>query len=159
MLVEPERRHRWLEKLVGDWTSKMECKMGPGQPLITSTGTETVRPLGGLWTTVEGEGEVRGGGTMKSIRTLGYDRRIERFVGTFVASVMTHLWVYRRTLDEAEEVLTLDTEGPDSSQKNLAQYKDIIRIVDANNRVMTSQTLGEDGKWNQFMTVRYSRKV
>ena len=42
----------------------------------------------------EGEGECPDGTMAKSIITLGYDPEKQRFVGTFVASMTTHLWPY-----------------------------------------------------------------
>lgn len=155
----PEREHRWLQKLVGEWTSEIEAKMGPDQPVMTLRGTEVVRSLGGLWTIGEGEGEMPGGGTSKSIMTLGYDPRTRRYVGTFVASMMTHLWLYNGRLDEAGKVLVLDSEGPDFSQKGMAKYQDLLEFVDDDHRILSSQVLSEDGTWNRFMTAHYRRKA
>ena len=33
--------------------------------------------------------------------TLGYDPAKKKYVGTFIASVMTHLWIYSGSLDAA----------------------------------------------------------
>jgi hypothetical protein len=158
MHTEPQQQHRWLERLVGEWTSEMECSMGPDQPPMKSRGVEVVRSLGGLWTIGEGEGEIPGGGTAKSIMTLGYDPRIDRYLGTFVASMMAHLWVYNGSLDAAERVLTLDTEGPDFTQQKTAKYQDIIEFVDDDHRILTSRVQGDDGEWTHFMTAHYHRK-
>ena len=158
MFSEPQAEHRWLEKLVGEWTSEMECSMGPDQPVAKSRGVEVVRSLGGLWVIAEGEGEMAEGGSMKSIMTLGFDPRIKRFVGTFVASMMSHLWIYNGSLDAAEEVLTLETEGPDPTGQKLVKYLDCIEIIDNDHRVLTSRVLGEDGNWTQFVTAHYHRK-
>ena len=49
-----------VQKLVGTWSFEGECIMGPDQPAMKSTGSETVRSLGGLWTVGEGEGECPG---------------------------------------------------------------------------------------------------
>jgi hypothetical protein len=159
MIAEPQREHGWLNKLVGEWTSEMECSMGPGQPPAKTRGVEVFRSLGGLWFVGEGEGEMPGGGTAKSIMTLGYDPRIGRYVGTFVASMMTHLWPYNGSLDESGTVLTLDSEGPDFTGQGMAKYRDSIEFVDDDHRVMTSRVLGDDGNWNQFMTAHYRRKT
>ena len=51
-------------------------RMGPDQPPMKSTGVDVVRSLGGLWIIAEGEGEMPGGGTAKTIMTLGYDPRL-----------------------------------------------------------------------------------
>jgi hypothetical protein len=159
MQVEPQAEHKWLQKLVGQWSVEGECSMGPDQPTMKSTGTETVRSVGGLWTLGEGRGEMPGGGEMTSFMTLGFDPTQKRFVGTFIASGMTHLWVYNGTLDASDKVLTLDTEGPDfSGGTGMAKYQDIIEFVSDDHRILRSKLQGPDGKWQNFMSAQYRRK-
>jgi Protein of unknown function (DUF1579) len=159
MNAEPQKEHQWLQKLVGEWSFEGDCNMGPDQPPSKHTGTETVRSIGGLWTMGEGTGEGPDGGQMKSIMTLGYDLQTKRFVGTFIASMMTHLWIYNGTLDAAGKVLTLDTEGPDfSGGPNMVKYQDIIEFASDDHRILKSQLVGPDGKWMQFMTAHYRRQ-
>src|SRR5262249_12439944 len=112
MKVEPQKEHHWLQKLVGDWTFETECIMGPDQPPEKFAGSERVRSLGGVWVLCEGRGETPGGGTGLTLMTLGYDPVKKRFVGSFIGSMMTHLWIYDGALDPAAKILTLDTEGP-----------------------------------------------
>jgi hypothetical protein len=158
MQAKPEKEHAWLQKLVGNWTSEMECVMGPDQPPMKSKGAESVRSIGGLWTLGEGTGEMPDGGKMTSMMTLGYDPARQRFVGTFIASMMTHMWKYEGTLDASGKVLTLDTEGPGmSGDGKMMKYKDIITFVDNDRRTLTSRIQGEDGEWTEFMTVHYRR--
>jgi hypothetical protein len=96
---------------------------------------------------------------MTSIMTLGYDPQAKRFVGTFIASMMTYLWIYNGSLDAAGKVLTLDAEGPDfSGGPNLVKYQDSIEFVNDDHRILRSQLLGPDGKWNHFMTAHYRRR-
>src|SRR5688572_27193306 len=111
MHAEPQKEHEWLQKLVGDWTWENEATMGPDQPPMKGAGTESVRALGGLWMMCEGQFNMPDCGPMTTIMTLGFDPQKKRFVGTFIGSVMTHLWVYEGTLDATGKVLTLDTEG------------------------------------------------
>lgn len=160
MESQAQKEHQWLEALVGDWEYEHECSMGPDQPMTKLTGTETVRSLGGLWTIGEGQGEMPGGGMAKVIMTLGYDPQRARYVGTFVGSIMTHLWLYEGTLDASGKVLTLDTQGPDfaSGGTKMAKYQDIIELVSKDHRTLTSRMQGEDGKWHVFMTAHYRRK-
>ena len=132
--------------------------IGPDQPPMTSRGRETVRSLGGLWTIGEGTGEAPGGGAHQSIMTLGYDPQTKRFVGTFVASVMTHLWPYNGTLDASGKVLTLDSEGPSvTGDGTMARYQDIIEFQSDDHRTLSSQFLGPDGQWVPFMKAHYRR--
>lgn len=159
MHAEPGTEHRWLQQLVGDWTFEAAANMGPDQPPSKAQGSETVRSLGGLWVVAERAGEMPGGGAMSSMMTLGYDPQRQRFVGTFVASMMTHLWVYEGSLDAAGTVLTLDTEGPDFAGGGTAKYQDIITIESEDRRTLTSRMLGEDSQWREVMRADYRRKA
>jgi hypothetical protein len=133
--------------------------MGPDQPVEKSSGTESVRALGDLWVIAEGQGEMCEGGDMTYVITLGYDPQKQRYVGTWVGSVMTFLWVYEGEMDAAERVLTLNVEGPAmAGDGTLAPYKDVYEFIDDNHRVLTSHVLGDDGQWHQFVTTNYQRK-
>ena len=157
--AEPQKEHLWLQKMVGEWTCKSEASMGPDVPPVTWDGTESVRTLGGLWILAEGQGEMPGGGLMNSFLTIGYDPEKKRFVGTFIASMMTYLWVYDGELDEAEKVLTLNAEGPDFTQPGkTGKYRDVIEFKSDDHRVFSSHALGDDGQWHQFMKGDYRRK-
>ena len=87
--AEPTKEHQWLHQLVGDWAYEHEAAMGPDQPKQKVTGTERVRPVGGLWVVAEGQGEMPGGGVAQTVLTLGYDPQKQRFVGTWSRAVST----------------------------------------------------------------------
>ena len=158
-MAEPQEEHKWLHKLVGEWDMEAESAMAPGEPPMKTTGTESVRSLGGLWIVAEGEGEMPGGGIGTSVMTLGYDPQKERYVGTWVGSMMTHLWVYDGSLDAGKKVLTLNSEGPGMSGDGaLAKYRDVIELKSDDHRVLTSHVQGEDGSWQSFMTAHYRRR-
>jgi hypothetical protein len=158
--VVPQKEHQWLQKLVGEWTSEGEAVMEPGKPAERFKGTETVRALGDLWILGEAEGDMPcEGGTARMLLTLGYDPQRGRFVGTWVGSMMTHLWVYEGTLDASQRVLTLETEGPSmAGPGKMAKYRDVIEVKSEDYRVLTSHQQGEDGTWKTFMTNHYRRK-
>lgn len=150
--AEPQKEHEWLQRLVGEWTYESEARMGPDQPPMKSQGTESVRSLGGLWTLAEGQGE------FSSVMTLGYDPEKKRFVGTWIGSIMTRLWIYDGELDADGRKLSLYSEGPSmSGDGTMAKYRDAIEIVSGDHRIMTSEYQGEDGSWHKFMTVHYRR--
>lgn len=159
MKVEPVKQHRWLQKLVGDWTTESECSGAPGEPPQKMVGTESVRAIGPVWVVAEGKGEMPGGGPATMIMTIGYDTVKKRFVGTWIGSMMTHLWIYDGELDAAEKVLTLSSDGPDfTTEGKTAKYRDVIEFISDDHRTLTSHCLGADGKWQQFMLAHYRRK-
>jgi hypothetical protein len=159
MNAEPQKEHTWLHKLVGEWTYESECMTEPGKPAEKHGGNESVRSLGGLWILAEGRGEMPGGAPATMLMTLGYDPAKKRIVGTWVGSMMTHLWIYDGALDAAERVLTLESDGPSmAGGGKMARYRDAIEQKSDDHRVLTSSVLGDDGKWQQFMTMTYRRK-
>jgi hypothetical protein len=159
MREEPQLQHRWLQKLIGDWTFEGEAKIEPDKPPERFRGTESVRSLGGLWILAEGQGEMPGGGAATTLMTLGYDPNGNRYVGTFVASMMTHLWVYEGALDATGEELVLDTEGPGTGAgAKRARFQDVIQIKTDDLRTLKSRTLGEDGQWHVLMEAAYRRR-
>lgn len=157
--AEPQKEHKWLQQLVGEWTYESECVMGPDQPLMKSAGTATVRPIGGLWIADENTATMPDGSPGTMIFTLGYDPAKKRFVGTFIATMMAMLWIYDGELDAAEKVLTLNADGPSFTDPNkTAHYKDCFEIVSPDHHILSSQFQAEDGTWHRFMTSHYKRK-
>lgn len=157
---EPQTEHDWLHRLVGDWSFEAETIMGPDEPPMKSIGETTVRSLGGLWILCEGTSDAPDGTLVNSVITLGYDPQKARFVGSFIASCMTHLWIYDGVLDDTGKVLTLDTEGPSfSGDGSLAPYQDIIEVENDDHWTLKGRIPGEDGKWIVFMTAHYRRKA
>lgn len=159
MNPQPQAEHEWLQQLVGDWSFEVESSMCPDQPTIKTTGSESVRSIGGLWTIGEGQGGMPGGGIGYTIMTLGFDPQMGRFVGTFLGSMMTYLWHYNGSLDASRKVLTLDTKGPDIfGGAKLVDYQDIIEFITPSHRTLTARLRGSDGQWQQFMEAHYHKK-
>ena len=157
MFAKPQSEHEWFNSLLGNWTFTHECSMGPDSPPTITTGKVAARSLGGLWILLECEGSTPEDGNWTSLFTLGFDPARERYLGTFVASMMTHLWIYDGSLDDSGKQLILDVEGPAFDGNGMAKYQDIFEIVDENSWVLRSQMLGEDGQWHQFMVGRHQR--
>ena len=99
------------------------------------------------------------GTEVHALMTLGYDEKKKAFVGTWIDSMQSHMWHYEGKLDAAKKVLTLSASGPSFDDPDvMANYHDIITIVDADTHTLTSEVQTPDGKWTPFMTARYERK-
>lgn len=149
----PQKEHMWLERLVGEWTSESQSIETPDMPAAKHSGTETVRSLDGIWYIAEGRGDM--GPTMM---TLGFDPEKKKYVGIFVGSMMTDIWLYEGELDADEKVLTLDTVGPSfTGDGSKVPYKDSIEFLSDDRRTLTSKMQGTDGQWTEFMRADYRR--
>lgn len=158
MKTEPEKGHHWLQKLIGEWTYEGEATMEAGKPAEKFRGTESVQSLGGLWIQANGKGEMPDGDTALMVMTLGFNPQTRRYVGTWIGSMMTHLWLYDGELDAAEKVLTLNSEGPAMNKPgSMTKYRDVIEIVSDGHRTLSSFLLSDDGEWHAFMRADYRR--
>jgi hypothetical protein len=158
MHVEPHAEHHWLRKLIGEWTYEMEVTEPGKSPVIFTTGTETVWPVGDLWVVGQARGSTSEGDNVESVITLGYDPQRGHYVGTWIGSPMANLWVYEGSREG--NVLTLNSEGPDLNEPGgLSNYRDIIEFVSDDHRTLTAHVQGRDGQWQVMgMTTHYHRK-
>ncbi len=161
MFSELQEQHQWLQKLVGEWTYESTPETTGDGPAKTYTGTESVRSIGVLWVIAEGQGEMGcGGGEATTVLTVGYDPEKGRFVGTWLGSMMTQLWLYDGELNAEGTTLTLESQGPSmAGDRTLATYRDVIEFVDDDYRIFHSTVQEADGNWMTFMKTHYRRKT
>lgn len=150
MFEKPQQEHEWLNQLVGNWTFEHVCQMPDGKSNKTP-GKMTCRMLGGLWLICESSGESDEGGKWSSIMSVGYDPKQNKYVGTFLGSMMTKLWLYEGTLDPSGKRLPLEAEGPGFDGSENCKYRDTIEIVDSDQWLFFSETMNDQGEWNKFM--------
>src|SRR5688500_11853017 len=106
MKPDLKSEHDWLKQFVGEWDCQGEAP-GPDGKTMKWEVRETGRMIGDAWLALEGVGNMPDSGDLsRTIMTLGYDPAKGKFVGTFIGSMMTHLWVYSGALDADRRVLT-----------------------------------------------------
>lgn len=153
----PQAQHRWLEQFVGEWTYEGECELAM-QDDNRMSGVQTVRSLGGLWITLDGQGRIPGGTPAQMHIVLGFDPTKNRFVGSSVCSMMAEIWNYDGELSADERTLSLFAEGPDCRKPGqISQFKDVIEKIDDNHHTFTAYVL-ENGQWLKMMSLRYQRR-
>ncbi len=157
---KPTEHHRFLDRLVGDWlyvTTTGHENYDPDDP--DKRWTETVRSVGGLWVIAEGEGGMGDGTRSSMIMTLGYDPRVEHYVGTWIGSMMDKLWIYKGWIEDEGQTLVLEAEGPDfDDPSKTGVFRDIIHFIDDDTRTFTGSVRQPDGTFKTFMTSE-SRRI
>lgn len=156
--AQPARDHKWLKQLVGEWDMTFKMYTQPDQLAAEAKGTDSVRTLGGHWVISEMKTTMMGA-PYNGVMSLGHDPAKNQFHGTYIDSFGSVLWVYKGTLNEAGNTLTLETEGPSLAKVGqTAKYKEVIQITGKDTRTFNSSTQTEDGKWMKIVTIEYSRK-
>jgi len=156
MFATPQKEHRWLDQLIGDWEFSHHCKMPDGSQ-SSSPGKMICRSLAGMWLICESSGESQQGTIWSSIMTLGFDAAKGLYVGTFVGSMMTNIWHYSGVLDATGKVLPLDSQGPKFKGSGVGKYRDTIEIIDKDTWKFCSEFLADDGKWFKFLNATHVR--
>lgn len=156
MFSKPQSEHQWLDQLVGNWSFEHACQMPDGSQASTP-GKMDCRSLGGMWLICESSGLSDDGTSWSSIMTLGFDPAKNRYVGTFIGSMMAHIWPYQGVVDSTGKRLPLESEGPKFGGEGTCKYRDTIEIIDQDNWLFTSEMHTDDGQWVQFMTGKHWR--
>ncbi|TCR03060.1 uncharacterized protein DUF1579 [Neorhizobium sp. JUb45] len=152
-MAKPRAEHGFLDRLVGTWDVTSE--MSEGTPWV-----ENVRSLAGIWVIAEGNGEMPGGeGPATTVLTLGFDAAKEKYVGTWLGSMMDNLWVYEGEIEPDGRTLSLYTTGPSMSGDGMADYREQITFLTDDHRTFTSSAKQPDGSWKYFMEAHYRRKA
>ena len=90
--------------------------------------------------------------------TLGFDPLKKRFVGSFIGSMMSNLWIYDGELDADKTALILSADGPSfTDPTKVAKYRDTIAFLSDDHRTLTASVQGDDGSWKEFMLAHYRR--
>ncbi|POO56384.1 DUF1579 domain-containing protein [Agrobacterium rosae] len=158
--AKPQKEHAFLERLVGEWV------------MISSTGyegydpgdaeqrfTESIKSVGGLWIVSDGRGKMPDGTPMAAIITLGFDPAKGHYVGSWIGSMMTTLWVYKGWLEPDGKTLVLEAQGPKfDGSGEIATYHDVLTLHDDNSRTFSGSVLQPDGSFKQFMSSEFRRK-
>ena len=157
-MPEPTKEHQWLNQLAGEWETEAEIFMEPGKPPMKVKGAESSKMVGGFWYVGNVKSTVMEH-PMSAVLTLGYDPEKKRYVGTWVDSMMPHLWTYVGKVDATGKMLTLEAEGPCPGMPGkISKFKETIEIKDKDNRLFTSNMQMDDGSWMKIMNVTYRRK-
>lgn len=147
------KEHEFLEDLVGVWDVTAPEMTGQ-EPW-----TEIVRSLHGIWFVAEGSGTMPGGSAATTVLTLGYSADKGRYVGTWIGTMMDHMWVYEGEVSDDGKTLSLYTTGPDLIGGNeLAENREQLIFHHRDHRTFNSAARQSDGSWKQFMEAHYTRK-
>ncbi len=156
---EPARDHQWLKQLVGEWDVQFKMYIQPDQPPSEAAGTDSVRAIGDHWVIAETKSTMMGA-PFSGMLSLGYDPQKKNFNATWIDSMGGYLWVYKGTLNDVGDTLTLETEGPSMQNLNeTARYNEVITITGKDTRTFSSSIEVEDGQWMTILEAEYRRKA
>ncbi|GAB5442023.1 MAG: DUF1579 domain-containing protein [Fuerstiella sp.] len=139
--------HKMLKRFVGKWKTVSEA-FEDGKPTFKAEGTMTGNMMGEFWLL----SETKAGGAgfeMKALQTIGYDASKKKYVGTWIDTMVNHMWQYEG--DAEGDKLVLNTEGPNyMTDGSMAKFRDVYEFV-SDDEIRTSSEIWQDDKWIVFM--------
>jgi len=158
-LPPPEAAHKWLDQLVGEWTTESTA-VAPNGEEFKCQGKATAKSLGGYWVIITIDTQM-GDDVMRGVMTVGYDPKSKKYVGTWVDSMTSYLWKYEGKLDESGKILPLEAAGPNMlvpDSDKLLTYRDTLEIKSKDHFVLSGSVEASPGNWVTFMTMNFNRK-
>ncbi|MEL7337842.1 MAG: DUF1579 domain-containing protein, partial [Planctomycetota bacterium] len=150
--AKPTQQHKWLKQFLGSWKSSSKSDAKGDQPATEMKGTMTATGLGDLWIIIKQEGKTPDGGTFQAQMTIGYDEKKKEFTGTWVDSMMNHMWKYQGQLDDSGKKLMLVAEGPNFiGDGSKTTFRDSYEFKSADLIIAKSEMKSDDGEWTTMM--------
>lgn len=154
---KPGKQHETLRQFEGTWDAVCRFTGEPGKPMAESKGVETASMgLGGFWLMYEFKGEMNGQ-PFTGRGTLGYDQQKQKYVGTWIDSLKSGLFLSEGTADEQGKVFTMIAQGYCDAQGKAITMKQVLELKDRDNRKLSFLTPSPDGKDLVVGTIEYTR--
>jgi hypothetical protein len=157
-MPKPGKEHEFLKQLEGKWDVTGKILVDPANPMEIK-GTESSKmDLGGFWLRSHFKGEFLGQ-KIEGRSDTGYSPVKKKYVGTWIDSMMPHLFVMEGTADEAGKVITFTGEGFDPATGKPAKEKWVIEIKDADTHTMTFYAADAEGKERKTGEMTYKKQA
>lgn len=107
----PTAHHARLQRDVGRWNVACTYYMDPSQPPMECTAVEEIEAVGGFWTLSRFTADFMGMPFVGRC-TLGWDARKEKFVGSWIDSMSSTMFVMEGDFSADGRTLEMRCEGP-----------------------------------------------
>ncbi len=156
-MPKPTREHEMLSGNVGTWNVKCQYFMDPSQPPMEQTAVETVEPVGAFWTVSKFECDMMGA-PFVGRATCGYDTRRGKWVGTWIDSMSTNLFVMEGDMNEEGTTLEMTCQGPNMQTGDMTTFRSVEKRNDDGTREFDFHMALPDGNEIQLFHYVYSKQ-
>ncbi|MFO0984581.1 MAG: DUF1579 domain-containing protein [Planctomycetota bacterium] len=155
-MVQPTKFHGYLKAQVGTWDATVKMMM-PGAPPSEDHAVATNTMIGDLWLVEDFKGSF-GGMPFSGRGITGYDSHKNKYVGTWVDSMVDYLIVVEGTADATGKVRTITYEAPSQTGPGMEKHRDVTELKDNDTILLSMYTTGADGKEAMTMQITYKRR-
>jgi len=154
----PGEFHKYLQPLVGKWTTTTKYRFSKEAPWSESTGASESKWIMGGRYIVEHFKSHSVEMPFEGMGVTGYDKGKKKYVSSWIDSMSTTMMVSAGTIDASHKVITFFAkyDDPVTGQKNKEQ-KTTLTMLNDNKIVMEMYERGQDGQWFMNLEVVYTR--
>lgn len=153
MFEGPTEHHALLERFVGTWKSTV-APMGPDMP--SSSGTETNRAFGELWTLGQYEGDFMGT-PFQGHSVVGYDVEKGKYVSMWVDTASSRLNVYEGEWNPGTNQLVMKGPGKNPMTGESVTETHVHHFEGPDRRSFEIRLPGPDGTPTAMLHIDYVR--
>lgn len=154
----PGPEHKMLEPLVGTWHANVKMWHDPSQSPHESEGTLMRKAiLGGRFIQEEFAGKLMDQ-PFEGRGTIGYDRAKQKYVTTWMDSMMTTLQLSYGVYDPASKTWTFKAEETCPITGQRVKIRDTLRVVSADEQQLQMFRQMGDEKEMRMMEINLTRK-
>lgn len=151
--AKPGKQHELLAKKAGTWDALITMGGQPGGKAVFTAKMDH----GGLWLVGDFRGEFMGA-PFSGHEITGYDSKKQKFVSTWIDSMIDRVMVFEGDYDEKSKTLSLWTEGTDPMTGKPMRERHDHEFIDADNWEFTMNHPAPDGSFAPVLTITYKRK-
>ena len=155
-LYAPQPEHGLLKRFYGEWRYVKKSVPERGDPQVLGSGELSAELLGDFFVVSRWKGDAYGD-QYNAVQTIGFDTSKKKYTGTWVDSIMSHLWQFDGSLDESGKMMTLVAQGP-SPDGETTTFRERYQFNSPDSITVFAETLMDDGKWVRFITTKLTRK-
>ena len=154
-MAKPGPEHAELAKMVGTWTSRMECMMPGNEPMIAEGETTFEMRLGGRYLHQKMTGTM-GGKQFNGLGVTGYDTQKKKYVSVWIDDSGTGIFTAEGEKN-ADGAIVLTGMMPMPGMGDV-KMKESMHQTDADHCSFEMTMVGPDGKDVPMMKGMYTRK-
>jgi len=155
-LGTPGPPHDALKSLAGSWKASVKMWMGPGDPQVSEGTSENTVIMGGRYLREEFKGTFMGQ-PFEGMGLLAYDNQQQKYVGTWIDSLSTHVDVQHGSMDKTGKILTTHGTFTDPVTKKQSPTRQVMKIAD--DKTLVFEMYGTmNNKEVKQMEITYTRK-
>lgn len=156
--VKPGKQHEALKYFEGTWDAKVRFEGDKGKEPMESKGTETSKfGAGDFWLMSKFEGEMMGK-PFKGHGMMGYDLQKQKYIGVWVDSMQSNLFLSEGTADADYKSWTMVGTGYCDMEGKSITMKQVYQIKDKDSFTLHFFKPSPDGPDKEVGTITYTRR-